>query len=129
MPTKTVRFGFFLLALLFALSRKEALFRVINAVTRKLAARIIGVGPPSHLDIAHHEVLVQGEGPSLATSIYIPERHPGEDKLPTVLIRTPYWRALLEGVAQRIAEQGFNVIVQDVRGRYGSSGPPKDASR
>ncbi len=65
---------------------------------------------------------MQGEGPSLATSIYIPERHSGEDKLPTVLIRTPYWRALLEGVAQRMAEQGFNVIVQDVRGRYGSSG-------
>jgi predicted acyl esterase len=46
---------------------------------------------------------------------------------PVVLVRTPYDRTYAAGVhgsvdAIRMAEKGFAVIVQDVRGRFGSDG-------
>ncbi len=55
---------------------------------------------------------------------------PDPGNYPTILIRTPYGRnandssfgLLLSLVAQRFAERGYHVIVQDVRGRFESQG-------
>lgn len=63
------------------------------------------------------------DGVLLAADIYRPPRR----RVPTILLRTPYDRQLL---VQRINEidplmatrRGFAVVLQDVRGRYGSSG-------
>lgn len=60
---------------------------------------------------------------SLATDVY----RPPHQRVPTVLLRTPYDRQLL---VERINEidplmatrRGFAVVLQDVRGRYGSDG-------
>jgi hypothetical protein len=67
------------------------------------------------------------DGVSLATDHYAPK---GERLYPTILIRTPYGRRgsagpsgwLIEFVARRFAERGYNVLVQDVRGCYDSPG-------
>lgn len=57
--------------------------------------------------------------------------HPGDNaRYPTILIRTPYGRGASSGafgwftefVAFRFAERGYNVVVQDVRGRFDSDG-------
>ncbi|CAE8684944.1 unnamed protein product [Polarella glacialis] len=45
-----------------------------------------------------------------------------ETKAPTLLIRTPYCMSAIELVAYVIAAQGFNVVLQDCRGRFESSG-------
>lgn len=59
------------------------------------------------------------DGIELATEIY----HPGTEPAPVVLVRTPYGRAQLDYLAAPLAEAGYVVAVQDVRGRYDSSGP------
>lgn len=41
---------------------------------------------------------------------------------PTILMRTPYFRVPMDLIAQRFAERGYHVLVQDVRGRFGSDG-------
>jgi hypothetical protein len=48
----------------------------------------------------------------------------GGDKLPVALARTPYGRGALmtEGPVRPLAERGFQVILQSVRGTFGSGG-------
>ncbi|HEX6385544.1 MAG TPA: CocE/NonD family hydrolase [Anaerolineae bacterium] len=45
-------------------------------------------------------------------------------RYPTILIRTPYGRSnpLAQFIAQRLAERSYNVVYQDVRGRFDSDG-------
>jgi putative CocE/NonD family hydrolase len=87
-----------------------------------------------HIRPARHEVVVsrnlQIQMPDGAI-LYADHYAPHETRLfPTILIRTPYGRSRASGVtgflpdfvAQRFAERGYNVIVQDVRGRFDSGG-------
>jgi putative CocE/NonD family hydrolase len=51
--------------------------------------------------------------------------HPrGPDRRPTILIRSPYGRALPFGLlfGRPLAEQGFQVLIQSCRGTFGSTG-------
>eukprot|EP00929_Paragymnodinium_shiwhaense_P055156 TRINITY_DN27663_c1_g1_i2.p1 TRINITY_DN27663_c1_g1~~TRINITY_DN27663_c1_g1_i2.p1 ORF type:complete len:709 (-),score=147.86 TRINITY_DN27663_c1_g1_i2:115-2241(-) len=57
-------------------------------------------------------------GAYLSTSIYARE---GE-KSPTVIVRTPYGKYLLEFMGNVLGAQGFNVVMQDTRGRFDSTG-------
>lgn len=61
------------------------------------------------------------DGVTLLADHYAPVTGSGE-LFPTVLVRTPYDRRLSFFHVQRIAERGYNVLVQDVRGRFGSAG-------
>ncbi|WP_244662140.1 CocE/NonD family hydrolase [Mesorhizobium huakuii] len=75
------------------------------------------------------------DGVGLYADIYRP-RGAGE-RLPTILIRTPYSKApyrdgrdsnMKNGIAFMFAGQGFIVVVQDVRGRFRSEGSRGAAS-
>ncbi len=55
----------------------------------------------------------------LQTTIYLPKQ---EDAYPAVLIRTPYGSQNMTWVAEHLARHGYVVVVQDVRGKNGSSG-------
>jgi len=67
------------------------------------------------------------DGVKLAADICFPE---GVEKAPVVLIRTPYGKNLQKAMSLRggpsnemvLAQRGYVVMVQDVRGRYGSEG-------
>ncbi len=61
------------------------------------------------------------DGVELATDIYLPE---GEPPAPTLLERTPYdkRREVLASSAMWFAARGYVVALQDVRGRFASSG-------
>ena len=62
------------------------------------------------------------DGTELATDVYLPYEN---GKYPTIINRTPYNKADYDpNVAHFIkyAQQGYAVVTQDVRGRYGSSG-------
>ncbi|MQA85011.1 MAG: CocE/NonD family hydrolase [Streptosporangiales bacterium] len=64
------------------------------------------------------------DGVALATDVHLPHA-PGEGPpLPALLLRTPYDRTSprLVATAQRMARAGYAVVVQDLRGRYGSEG-------
>lgn len=64
------------------------------------------------------------DGPVLRADLYRPAR-PG--RYPTVILRTPYDRGLGGSYGQqlnavRLAESGYAVLIQDVRGRFESEG-------
>jgi|SRR5579864_596893 len=74
----------------------------------------------------HYDVIIEydaqarmRDGVILRADIYRPK---AEGKFPVLLERTPYNKAM-EDLGVRGAEQGYAVIIQDVRGRYTSEGP------
>src|ERR687890_582777 len=88
---------------------------------RRLVSRLLGLPPALH-DVAVERGLriTMPDRIELVADRYYP-REPGQ--FPTILVRTPYGRkASGFFVSQRIAERGYNVLVQDVRGRFDSQG-------
>jgi putative CocE/NonD family hydrolase len=77
----------------------------------------------SSVTVERHLSIPMRDGVLLAADLYRPS---GSGALPTLLQRTPYNKSGPNGVFQayalRAAEAGFAVIVQDVRGRFNSSG-------
>jgi uncharacterized protein len=95
---------------------------------RHLLARLLKLPPPqSGFTISRDIGIPMPDGIILRADHYKPTA-PG--KFPTILIRTPYGReksSKLIGLLYNFqntyfAERGYNVIVQDVRGRFGSGG-------
>ncbi|MGI8988343.1 MAG: CocE/NonD family hydrolase [Bryobacteraceae bacterium] len=59
------------------------------------------------------------DGVRLATDVY---RVKGGGRSPVLLMRTPYNKAAVQSTAEKYALAGYNVVVQDTRGRYESEG-------
>ena len=77
--------------------------------------------------VVERDVMIPtADGERLATDIYRPavDGVPQEDPLPLLLQRTPYGKgsARFEEPAIHFASRGYVVAIQDIRGRYGSSG-------
>jgi putative CocE/NonD family hydrolase len=96
---------------------------------RRLYAAALRLGPPRYRVIEQRGLrLPMRDGVKLATDLYQP--HGLTSAAPTILIRSPYGRnghhspygILLAFVGRRFAERGYNVVIQDVRGRFGSGG-------
>jgi putative CocE/NonD family hydrolase len=95
---------------------------------RQLFSRLLHLRPARHEVLASRNLQIQmPDGVILYADHYTPR----ETRLfPTILIRTPYGRNRASGVtgflpdfiARRFAERGYNVVVQDVRGRFDSGG-------
>lgn len=60
------------------------------------------------------------DGVKLATDIYLPAK--GEARVPTILIRTPYNKKGNQATAAAVAQFGYALVVQDMRGRFASEG-------
>ena len=80
--------------------------------------------PENELRLEKSRMVPMRDGVRLATDLYFPDV-PGE-KLPTVLIRTPYnkneLRERRDGDAHMFASHGFVVVAQDSRGKFESEG-------
>ena len=63
--------------------------------------------------------VVMRDGVTLIADVYRPE---GEGRYPVLLTRTPYDRHGNLAVGPALASHGYVVVLQDVRGRYGSEG-------
>jgi putative CocE/NonD family hydrolase len=64
--------------------------------------------------------VVMSDGAALATDVYLPNI--GES-FPVVLVRTPYHKAQLEArFADPLADHGYAIVAQDVRGQQASAG-------
>jgi len=87
---------------------------------RRLVSRLLRLPPALH-DVAVERGLSvpMPDGVELVADRHFP-RAPG--RFPTVLVRTPYGRKNPQTVfgCRRLAERGYNVVVQDVRGRFDS---------
>ncbi len=84
-----------------------------------LQARLLGAG----LDLRRDMMVEMPDGVRLATDVYLPRDR--ADALPALLIRLPYGKTGFEGAMWRVwsyGARGYAVVVQDIRGRYGSEG-------
>jgi len=84
----------------------------------------LGLARPSHRVRVEYNVLIPiSDGVMLVGDVYHPK---GSGKQPTIIIRTPYGKGNKEHsyplIASIFCSQGYNVLIQDVRGKYGSEG-------
>jgi putative CocE/NonD family hydrolase len=88
---------------------------------RGLVSRLLGLPPALHdVTVERGLRIPMPDGVELVADRYRP-RQPS--RFPTILVRTPYGRkASGFFVSHRMAERGYNVLVQDVRGRFDSEG-------
>jgi hypothetical protein len=92
-----------------------------------LLSRVLGLlfrlPPAVTYDVViEHELKISApDGVVLLADHYFPR---GTDKLPTILVRSPYGRtgAFAMLFAQPFAERGFQVLIQSCRGTFGSGG-------
>lgn len=98
---------------------------------RRIIALILRIRPPEFSVRVTRDIRITAGDAALATDHYAPAgRRASHERFPTILIRSPYGRnrrggamgLLLEFVAQRYAERGYHVVLQDVRGRGESGG-------
>jgi uncharacterized protein len=86
--------------------------------------------PPAHYEVGveTHLRVPMPDGLSLEAEHYFPK---AEGSFPTILIRTPYGLStdntrintiIVNFPVQRFVERGYHVVVQSVRGRFGSEG-------
>ncbi len=66
-----------------------------------------------------HVRITNDSGQLLNTDIYLPK---GDGSYPTLVMQTPYSKTLLAPWGKTYAERGYNVVMQDSRGRYKSEG-------
>jgi len=91
----------------------------------KIKARRLGIEPPSYRVKVERNLMVEmSDGVRLATDVYMPA---GLDKAPVILVRTPYGKNMMSlfggnDTIRLLVRRGYIVVVQDVRGRYGSEG-------
>jgi len=91
---------------------------------RSLLARWLALPPPRFPVGVERGLHVPAfDGIALAADHYYPAAGAQVTAFPTILIRTPYGRRLTSPFyARRFAERGYHVLVQDVRGCFGSEG-------
>jgi hypothetical protein len=105
-----------------------ALGLLAYALRRWLVAWGLHLSPPRHRVHVERDLRIPArDGVVLMADCWSPSTLP---PYPTILIRTPYGRNAATGAfgwltafcARRFAERGYAVLVQDVRGRFGSGG-------
>src|SRR5215470_6028512 len=74
--------------------------------------------PQYQVQVDHVSVPMR-DGIKLSADVYRPQ---GVDRAPAILVRTPYKKEMLELQARFYARRGYVYVVQDCRGRFGSSG-------
>jgi putative CocE/NonD family hydrolase len=95
----------------------------VNLISH-LLQRQLGLDPPLTRDLLIERDLPvpMPDGTVLLADRWAPRT--GGDKLPVALMRSPYGRGTLitAGMVRPLAERGFQVIAQSVRGTFGSGG-------
>ena len=101
----------------------NALVAIILIAT---AASASGLAPNTALQVVvKKDILVpMRDGVRLALDLYFPARDgiAVDERLPTLLARTPYNKDGTAAEARWFAARGYAVVVNDVRGRYASEG-------
>ncbi len=84
---------------------------------------ILAVSRISHAGDEHivqrDKMVRMSDGVALAADVYLPSE---SGSYPTILIRTPYSKSQKEIFAEYFSQNGFAVVVQDVRGKWSSEG-------
>jgi predicted acyl esterase len=102
----------------FPVSLRRARLRAWPAVLRLIG--LAALAGCAALAAGQTERVPMADGVKLATDVYLPSK--GKAPYPTILIRTPYNKASMKGIAANLGPQGYAVVVQDMRGRFESEG-------
>ena len=89
---------------------------------RRIVSRLLGLPPALHeADVERRLRLPMPDGVELVADRYYPR---ARGLFPTILVRTPYDRknAVTGFLLRLLAKRGYNVVAQDVRGRFDSEG-------
>ncbi|HWE40720.1 MAG TPA: CocE/NonD family hydrolase [Isosphaeraceae bacterium] len=89
------------------------------------APRVSNRGPDSEVAVAVDVRIPMRDGVKLAADLYRPARGGKaiEGRFPTLLMRTPYNKGKGDSAEGKYyASRGYNVVVNDVRGRFASDG-------
>ena len=97
--------------------KKTALLLAVAATLAPVTA--IRAQSTPQIVVDHGVAMKTRDGVTLRADIYRPA---AEGKYPTLLQRTPYNKDNSADFAQKAAARGYQVVVQDVRGRYTSEG-------
>ena len=93
------------------------------ALTSEIVGRLLRLPVPAERDllVLRDLQVPMDDGAVLLADRYAP---PGTTRAPTVLVRTPYGRRGAFGLlfGRLVAERGLQVVVQSVRGTFGSGG-------
>jgi uncharacterized protein len=88
----------------------------------RIAGRFFRLPPPTNRVSVKRDIKVpMPDGTVLLADHYAPI---GAEPRPTILVRSPYGRAGLQGLlsGRLVAERGYHVLVQSCRGTFGSGG-------
>ncbi|KAF4654645.1 hypothetical protein FOL47_009859 [Perkinsus chesapeaki] len=114
-------FVFYFMGLIICLMPRGTPRSWMRRAQRRLVVMLYDIRPPSYSSVRFSNVKV----PIKNTDFYLDGILvlPGEgDKFPFVLIRTPYGKETLINDGRIYAERGYGVLIQDSRGRFGSTG-------
>src|SRR5436190_375131 len=107
--------------------RRNTLGRAIHNIALVFISFSLAAGPRYPLPAPRYSVRAQinvrvpmRDGVKLATDLYFPEG--ASERLPAIMIRTPYNRKLRTEVPRMFAGQGYVVAMQDSRGKFDSEG-------
>ncbi|MCB0686638.1 MAG: CocE/NonD family hydrolase [Saprospiraceae bacterium] len=75
----------------------------------------------NEIKVLRHQAVPMSDGINLYADVYLPVK---DGKYPTIVVRTPYGvqRDGMHQTMAKLAEHGYAVVLQDVRGRYESEG-------
>ncbi len=92
-----------------------------RAAAGALALALIGLAPEGGRTVERDVMVTMRDGVRLQADVLRPA---GTGRFPTLVYRTPYDRKRAEesGIAPAALARGYAVVLQDVRGRYGSEG-------
>lgn len=98
--------------------KKKRILIIVAATIASLA--VLALLAVLYLKAERSETMVtMQDGTRLSTAYFVPK---GKGPFPTVLVRTPYNKAADEWMGQAFNIFRIAVVVQDVRGKYGSEG-------
>lgn len=93
----------------------------VRSLLRDTRFKLIAFNEGIH--ITRDVMVPMSDGVRLATDLYLPPL--SDEGVPTVLVRLPYDKDVYGGALQwvsRVGTHGYAVVIQDMRGRFGSEG-------
>lgn len=92
-----------------------------------MKAKCVPSNPEFDVIVEKNVMVEMRDGVRLATDVYRPSKNGKviEEKIPTILQRTPYNKELVDGfslLSDWFCKRGYNVAIQDFRGRFKSEG-------
>ncbi|MEO7143174.1 MAG: CocE/NonD family hydrolase [Bryobacteraceae bacterium] len=97
----------------------------MRSLSPNLIVLVVGVAAPLSASFTvRQEMVSMRDGVKLAADVYLPAHgdKTAGGKFPVLVVRTPYNKSGSHGQAAYLAERGFAVVAQDVRGRFASAG-------